>query len=180
VYVAVAQSKANEEAEDEPEPDETEGSVSCKDNVEVFLGELEEVEPEPEPQEQAAEEVQELEVIAKEHLPAQGEGTMEDVEQEQVEEAVQEPAVDDAVQEQVPNEVIGLRIVGIRLTPTKKKRKMNGETTKYKQQGKCRVCKTKTTYICSLCRDEGRAPEPWFCHYEKRQCYSAHLLEAHP
>lgn len=145
------------------------------------------VEQEPQPDESEERGVNETEGSVSDDVDREEE---DDEEQEQVEERAQEPAVGDvvqeqvkdAVEEQVPYEVIGQRTtMYIRLTPTKKRRKMNGETTKHKQQGKCRICKAKTTYICSLCRDEGRAPEPWLCHFETpRQCYSVHLLEAHP
>jgi hypothetical protein len=128
------------------------------------------VEQEPQPDESEEEGVAESEGSVSDDVDREEE---DDEEQEQVEERAQESAVGD---------VIGQRTtMYIRLTPTKKRRKMNGETTKHKQQGKCRICKAKTTYICSLCRDEGRAPEPWLCHFETpRQCYSVHLLEAHP
>ena len=66
--------------------------------------------------------------------------------------------------------------VGIHLTPTKKRRKMKGEITKFLQQDWCKECnqkKYKSTYICSEC---GKI----LCHPKSgRSCFSEHVQKCH-
>jgi hypothetical protein len=68
------------------------------------------------------------------------------------------------------------------LTPTKKRRKSKGVYTKHREQGNCRVCKRRTTYICSVCEDDpANGPEPWLCHTERgNMCFSNHMQRVHP
>jgi hypothetical protein len=71
------------------------------------------------------------------------------------------------------------------LTPTKRrKKKSNGELTRYSYQGRCKVCGRKTIYICSQCMDEdvtnGATCEVYICYTNKgRLCYSEHMHTAH-
>ena len=72
--------------------------------------------------------------------------------------------------------------VDAHLTPTKRKRKSRGEDTYYLQQGDCRVCKHRTTNICSLCRDDAKSGnnEPWLCHTKKGSlCFATHMERIH-
>jgi hypothetical protein len=200
---------AHGEPEHVPEPDESgeEGVAEAEESLPVQLGdgvevlsEQEEQEPETEitPTEsgQVSVAIAEEPLSEEESLPAVDDAVEElvdDAVEELAEERVDEP-VNDAVQEQVSNEVIGRTtgvprggVLSVHLTPTKKKRKMHGETTGYKQQGRCRVCKAKTTYNCSLCMEVQatsvgrRFPGPWFCHFETgRMCFSVHMQQAHP
>ncbi|KAG7352187.1 hypothetical protein IV203_008235 [Nitzschia inconspicua] len=64
------------------------------------------------------------------------------------------------------------------LTPTKRKRK----GTNFALQGNCRVCRKKTKYLCSCCKDEAVATqkEPLICSTEKwKLCFSRHLQDVH-
>ena len=68
------------------------------------------------------------------------------------------------------------------LTPTKEKRlNKNGNATPYSRQGHCRICRTNTTYQCSLCIETKPTPKPWFCHYKNggRNCFEQHLEAYH-
>jgi chromosome segregation ATPase len=70
--------------------------------------------------------------------------------------------------------------IGAHLTPSKRKRKnRNGQETKYTLQGNCRVCKMKTTMICSVCEDENK--EYWLCNKrnEGKECFPKHFQEFH-
>jgi hypothetical protein len=69
------------------------------------------------------------------------------------------------------------------LTPTKLKRKdRDGNCTPYGRQGRCRVCKEKTTYHCSMCREDPDITDlGWICHTKKgKTCFPTHLAECHP
>jgi hypothetical protein len=70
--------------------------------------------------------------------------------------------------------------IGAHLTPSKRKRKnKNGEDTKYTLQGHCRVCKRKSTMVCSVCEDEKK--ESWVCSHRNigQECFSKHFQEFH-
>lgn len=69
---------------------------------------------------------------------------------------------------------------GTLLTPTKRRRSVNGELAGHTAQGRCRVCtKYKSSYICGFCRDR-RGLERFFCHTKTgRDCYEAHLSLEH-
>lgn len=72
--------------------------------------------------------------------------------------------------------------VDAHLTPTKRRQtSREGHQKPFALQGKCKVCKTcKTTYECSVCRDNGVA-NPWICHTKKgKRCFAMHLAECHP
>jgi len=64
--------------------------------------------------------------------------------------------------------------IGVHLTPTRKRRKMGGEVTKFLSQDWCPECKDyKTTYVCSICNIP-------FCHTKTgRMCFSNHIDEVH-
>jgi len=72
--------------------------------------------------------------------------------------------------------------VDIHLTPTKRMRKdKNGTLTRYRRQGRCRVCKMKTTSVCLVCEEDPNLQnESWICHSkEGRGCFSTHLTDHH-
>ena len=78
--------------------------------------------------------------------------------------------------------------IATHLTPTtERKRKKNGELTNYTLQGNCRICRKKTSYVCSACEIQRkdnpniRRQKPWFCHKKhRRSCFSQHLEKMHP
>jgi hypothetical protein len=67
----------------------------------------------------------------------------------------------------------------IHLTPTKSKRSCKGVPTRYAQQGKCQVCKRKTTHICSECIDASIGKVVWLCHTKTLKCCFDEHLEKH-
>jgi hypothetical protein len=70
----------------------------------------------------------------------------------------------------------------IHLTPTKRKRKnKDGDFTSYTFQGRCMVCKQKTRFQCSRCKDEATdKDEGWLCHtVNGKMCFVEHLREYH-
>jgi hypothetical protein len=72
--------------------------------------------------------------------------------------------------------------VGARLTPTKKRQKDKyGNLKPYALQGRCKVCSVgRTTYECSLCRDN-HVNNPWICYTKNgSRCYATHLAQCHP
>jgi hypothetical protein len=86
--------------------------------------------------------------------------------------------------------------IAAHLTPTKNKRRRrenmeDGENnskrfsnTTYMQQGRCIVCKMKTTQVCSQCQDENMdensAHEPWICKPTTfRACFATHMTTSH-
>ena len=75
--------------------------------------------------------------------------------------------------------------IGVHLTPTKKRRCMNGKQTNYLQQNWCSDCMGdkpfKTTYVCSECRDvDGKIKNLAFCHSKTgRLCFRRHVEEVH-
>ena len=71
--------------------------------------------------------------------------------------------------------------IGAHLTPTRRKRRLEGSNTNVCHQGYCQECGKKTTWVCSVCRDENAyQKEQFFCHPKKRRlCYSEHLENAH-
>jgi hypothetical protein len=71
--------------------------------------------------------------------------------------------------------------ISVHLTPSKRKRKVNGEKSTNTMQGRCKVCKTnKTTFICSACSKEP-ASTFWLCHNRNgnRACFREHCREHH-
>ena len=86
--------------------------------------------------------------------------------------------------------------IAAHLTPTKKKRRKREtmedganntirlKNTNYMQQGRCIVCKKKTTQVCSQCQDdnenETNAHEPWICKPTTfRACFATHMTTSH-
>ena len=75
--------------------------------------------------------------------------------------------------------------VGIHLTPTKKRRMKEGKLTNYIQQDWCSDCaredkRYKTTYVCSLCRDNVIRKKIAFCHPKpERLCFRKHVENMH-
>ena len=69
----------------------------------------------------------------------------------------------------------------VRLTPTKKRRTKNGTLTPYLRQNDCRMCKKRTTHICSQCRDESpNETEIYLCHAKSgRSCFKLHCDDHH-
>ena len=68
--------------------------------------------------------------------------------------------------------------VSAHLTPTKrKKRTVNGDILPYSLQGRCRVCKCLTTFMCSICEDSLECTtRTWICHTKKgKLCFPTHL-----
>jgi hypothetical protein len=71
---------------------------------------------------------------------------------------------------------------GPHITPTKRRRISKGVVTKSLHQGKCRVCKMKTTFVCSICKEEngGNGQEAWICMNKQGQtCFSDHVTDQH-
>ena len=76
--------------------------------------------------------------------------------------------------------------VGVHLTPTKKRRCVNGERTNFIQQDWCKGCKGdliskryKTTYVCSMCREQDGLNMA-FCHPKTgRYCFRNHIKNMH-
>jgi hypothetical protein len=71
---------------------------------------------------------------------------------------------------------------GAHLTPTRRKRKdQHGNITNQSFQGHCRVCKAKTTFQCSVCKDDPDIiDEGWICHTKTdRMCFPIHLDKCH-
>ena len=71
--------------------------------------------------------------------------------------------------------------VGIHLTPTKRKRKLqDGTVTNHALQMVCRECKKrKTRYQCSVCFDRD-GKECWLCSSETgRACFATHIDNCH-
>jgi hypothetical protein len=70
----------------------------------------------------------------------------------------------------------------IHLTPTKRKRKKkDGSWTQNTFQARCHICRSKTIYQCSRCKDESDGiDEGWLCHTAKgKRCFLDHLSEKH-
>jgi hypothetical protein len=72
--------------------------------------------------------------------------------------------------------------VGIHCTPTKKMRaRMNGDLTKARLQGNCKICSKKSSRGCSDCKDKSVSGiDCWICLPKtKRNCFRTHLEEKH-
>jgi hypothetical protein len=75
--------------------------------------------------------------------------------------------------------------ISAHLTPTKRKRRTKaGANTMYMKQGRCHVCRMKTTQVCSECQDTNiddiMAPEIWICKPTTfRTCFATHMAECH-
>mmetsp|Transcript_35120 Transcript_35120/g.52203 ORF Transcript_35120/g.52203 Transcript_35120/m.52203 type:complete len:141 (+) Transcript_35120:1039-1461(+) len=68
------------------------------------------------------------------------------------------------------------------LTPTKKRQRPRGSAvlSRNSLQGKCRVCRRKTTHECSVCVDENSTESAWICHTKtRRTCFDTHLGDIH-
>ena len=72
------------------------------------------------------------------------------------------------------------------ITPTKKKRKVKGEVSKYLRQGRCTQCSKKTTSCCSDCVDameivdESSPKSAWICTTKDgKLCYANHMRACH-
>jgi hypothetical protein len=68
--------------------------------------------------------------------------------------------------------------VGIYLTPTKKRRKSNGDQL---AQQRCNVCHAKTSHVCNACNDLGTNSKAVFlCHSRTgRDCFAKHKTAQH-
>ena len=68
--------------------------------------------------------------------------------------------------------------IGAHITPTKLR--LNDKST-HSKQGRCRVCKQKTTYCCSVCNDDiNTNDEGWICHTKLgKSCFPEHLRQCH-
>jgi hypothetical protein len=72
--------------------------------------------------------------------------------------------------------------VDIHLTPTKRMRRdREGTPNRHRRQGRCRVCKRKTSFNCLTCEgDPNLENGSWICHSkEGRGCFSTHLTDHH-
>jgi len=72
--------------------------------------------------------------------------------------------------------------VSAHLTPTKRrKRTVNGDILPYSLQGRCRICKCLSTFMCSLCEDSLECTTTmWICHTKKgKLCFPTHLEMCH-
>jgi Transposase IS4 len=71
--------------------------------------------------------------------------------------------------------------VDAHLTPTKMRINDKNNKGTHSRQGRCRVCKLKTTYQCSLCRDDPDTKDHgWLCHTKNgKTCFPQHLEEKH-
>jgi hypothetical protein len=71
------------------------------------------------------------------------------------------------------------------LSPTKRRRKEKGLTTNGLYQGKCRICKKKTVFVCSACKDANEdgffhGKEVWLCMNKRGEtCFIEHLSNTH-
>jgi hypothetical protein len=83
--------------------------------------------------------------------------------------------------------VSGLARCGLEahLSPTKRRRVEKGVTTKGLYQGKCRICRKKTVFVCSACKDESEdgirhGKEVWLClNKQGETCFIDHLSDKH-
>jgi Transposase IS4 len=71
--------------------------------------------------------------------------------------------------------------VDAHLTPTKIRRNDKNDRGTHSFQGRCRVCKLKTTYQCSVCRDDPNIKDQgWLCHTKNgKTCFPEHLAAHH-
>jgi hypothetical protein len=71
------------------------------------------------------------------------------------------------------------------LSPTKRRRIEKGVTTNGLYQGKCRMCKKKTIFVCSACKDANEdgivhGKEVWLCMNKQGEtCFIEHLADKH-
>jgi hypothetical protein len=75
---------------------------------------------------------------------------------------------------------------GPHVTPTKRRRKRSdGTITRNLFQGHCRVCTKKTTFVCSVCKDDNEdgiihGKEVWICMNKRgRNCFYEHMTDKH-
>jgi hypothetical protein len=77
------------------------------------------------------------------------------------------------------------KVIQAHLTPTKRRRIEKGVMVKGLYQGKCRVCKKKTIFVCSACSGENddsalHGKEMWLCMNKNGEtCFIQHLSTAH-
>ena len=65
--------------------------------------------------------------------------------------------------------------IAAHLTPTKKRRR----GTNHMQQNRCNICRKKTIYVCSQCRDSSNC-EVGICHSKTgRACFNEHVTQMH-
>ena len=74
--------------------------------------------------------------------------------------------------------------VGVYLTPTKKKRKKNGDLTEHLAQNRCKICQAKTSHVCNGCLqldpDPMNAKYVYICHSRtQRDCFAKHKAAEH-
>ena len=70
----------------------------------------------------------------------------------------------------------------IHLTPTRRKRKnKDGDYTRNTFQGRCMICRQKTIYQCSQCKDESVEKDVgWLCHtMHGKMCFVEHTSTSH-
>jgi hypothetical protein len=83
--------------------------------------------------------------------------------------------------------VNGLARCGVEahLSPTKRRRIEKGVIKKGLYQGKCRICKKKTVFVCSACKDANEdglfhGKEVWLCMNKQGEtCFIEHLSDKH-
>jgi hypothetical protein len=76
---------------------------------------------------------------------------------------------------------------GPHITPTKRRRIRKGVIRKSLHQGKCRFCKRKTTFLCSVWKEENsegndgqHGKEAWICMNKQGQtCLANHVTDQH-
>jgi hypothetical protein len=66
---------------------------------------------------------------------------------------------------------------GVYLRKCTKKRKNSNHV----HQGRCNVCKVKSSYVCSACAEDGNSVrQPWICNPETgRMCFATHRMQKH-
>ena len=72
--------------------------------------------------------------------------------------------------------------IALHVTPTKKRRKKrDGKETQNLLQGECKVCRKKTTHVCSDCADTDAVKiEMWVSHPKtNRSCFAQHVHSPH-
>lgn len=70
--------------------------------------------------------------------------------------------------------------VDAHITPTKRRQKdKRGKEKPFALQGRCKICSEKTTYECSVCRDD-HVVNAWICHTKKgKLCFPQHISKHH-
>ena len=70
--------------------------------------------------------------------------------------------------------------VDAHISPTKRKKKRKNPDSKgFSLQGRCQVCQKKTTWECSVCR-ENPTRNMWICHTKNgNRCFPIHMAKEH-